>query len=262
MTAAIASARNPLLKDIRRAVVRGTLTADGCCVAESFHLLEEALRSDCRVRTVLAAASVRATVERHVKGLRGVRVTVIEDAAFAEISSTETTQGVIALVEPPVWTMEQLFRGRSMVVVVDGVQDPGNAGAILRAAEAFGATGAMFLKGAAGAHHPKTLRASAGSAFRVPLVAGVDAALAKATLEQRRVDVYAAAPREGKLLADADLSRRFALVIGGEARGVSARLREGAVDLRIPVRGVESLNAAMAAGIILYEASRQRVLRR
>jgi TrmH family RNA methyltransferase len=262
MTAALASARNPLLKDIRRAVARGGLTSGGCCVAESFHLLEEALRSDCRVRTVLAAASVRATVERHVKGLQGVRVTTVGDDVFAEISSTETTQGVIALVEPPVWTMDQLFRGRSMVVVLDGVQDPGNAGAILRAAEAFGATGAMFLKGSAGPHHPKTLRASAGSAFRVPLVAGVDPALAKATLGQRRVDVWAAAARGGKSLAEVDLARSFALVIGSEARGVSARLRGGAMDLSIPARGVESLNAAMAAGIILYEASRQRVLGR
>ena len=257
---ALTSARNPLLREVRRAVARGALTADGLCVAESFHLLEEALRSDCRVHTVLAAASVRATVERHVKGLSHVRVTAVEDAAFDEISSTGTTQGVIALVEPPSWTLEQVLRGRAMVVVLDGLQDPGNAGAILRAAEAFGATGVLFLKGAVGPYHPKTLRASAGSAFRVPLVAGIDASLARATIEQSRLDLYAADPRGRKDLAGVDLKRRFALVVGSEARGVSAKLRAGAIDLRIPVRGVESLNAALSAGIILYEAARQRLL--
>ena len=83
---------------------------------------------------------------------------------------------MIALVKPPVWTVDDLFRDRPLVVVLDGVQDPGNAGTIVRAAEAFGATGAVFLKGSVSPHNPKTLRASAGSLFRVPYVFGVDAA--------------------------------------------------------------------------------------
>jgi len=260
-TEVIASIRHPLLKDIRRAVARGTLTEDGCCVAESFHLLEEAIRSECRIRAVLAAASVRTAVEGHVRGLR-LRVAVVEDAAFAELSSTQTSQGVITLVKPPVWTLENLFRPRAMVVVLDGVQDPGNAGTVVRAAEAFGATGLLFLRGTVSPYNPKTLRASAGSVFRMPLVAGLDPTLARAALEQKRLDLYAAQPQGQKNLHEADLTRGFALVIGNEARGVSARLRSGALDLRIPVRGVESLNAAMAAGIILYEASRQRMLKR
>src|SRR5437879_3078227 len=79
----------------------------------------------------------------------------------------------------------------------DGLQDPGNAGAVARAAEAFGATGVMFLKGTASPYHPKTLRASAGSLFRVPFVAGLDAAVARATLRQHRVAIYAAMPYTG-----------------------------------------------------------------
>ncbi|MGH9671786.1 MAG: TrmH family RNA methyltransferase [Bryobacteraceae bacterium] len=252
----LAGARNPLLKVIRRAVTKGTVTDRGLCVAESFHLLEEALRSDCRVDSVLAAASVRGDVERCVRGR--VRVMVVEDDVFAGISSTETAQGVIALVEAPAWTMERIFRAPAMVVVIDGVQDPGNAGAILRAAEAFAATGVLFLKGAAGPYHPKTLRASAGSVFRVPLAAAVDPQAARATIEQKRLSFYAADPRGETAAGDADLRRGFALAVGSEAHGVSGRLRANATGLRIPSRGVESLNAAMAAGIILYEAARQR----
>jgi TrmH family RNA methyltransferase len=258
----IQSAKNPLVREVRRAVVQGGLTASGCWVAETFHLLEEALRSDSRIEAVIAAAPVRSAVERHVKGLKRVRVVVVADEVFAAMASTEASQGVITLVKPEVWTLDQLFAGRSMVVVLDGVQDPGNAGAIVRAAEAFGATGALFVKGSVSPHNPKTLRASAGSLFRLPNVAGLDPDLARAAIEQRRLDVWAAHPRAQTSLADADLSRRFALIIGSEGHGVSNKLRGCATDLRIPTVRVESLNAAMAAGIILHEASRKRVLHR
>src|SRR5207249_11374365 len=107
----ITSAANPLVKDVRRAMARGSLTADGYCVAETFHLLEEALRSDCEVRTVLAAQSVRSAAEAHVRRLAGVKVVVLPDALLQSVSGTETSQGVMALVQPPVWKLEQLFRG-------------------------------------------------------------------------------------------------------------------------------------------------------
>jgi len=258
--AILTSVRNPLLKDIRKAVARGALTSDGCAVAESFHLLEEALRSGREVRAVLAAASVRPAVEKHVGGLSETNLLVLPDELFAQIAATETSQGVIALVRPPVWDLDQLFRGRSLVVVLDGIQDPGNAGAIVRAAEAFGATGCVFVKGTVNPFNPKTLRASAGSMFRVPAMCGLDPELVRATLTQRRVDVYAAMPRGGKSLAEVNLARHVALIVGSEGHGVSERLRSCALDLHIPTAGVESLNAAMAAGIILYEACRQRIL--
>lgn len=259
--AVLTSARNPLLKDIRRAVVRGALTENGFAVAESFHLLEEALRSDREVQCVVVTASVRSAVERHVKGLSRMRVLVVGDDLFGQLASTETTQGVMALVRPPAWTLDQLFRGRAMVIILDGIQDPGNAGAIVRAAEAFGATGCVFLKGTVSPHNPKTLRASAGSLFRVPVVSAADAELVRAMVDQKRLDLYAAMPDGKRLLEDVDLSRSFALVVGSEGRGVGDKLRSGAIDLRIPTSGVESLNVALAAGIVLYEARRQRTLR-
>jgi TrmH family RNA methyltransferase len=261
----ISSAANPLLKDVRRAIVRGALTADGWCVAETFHLLEEALRSDCEVKIVLAAESVRAAAESHVRRLSGIRVIVLPDALLQRLSDAETSQGVIALVKPPVWKLEQLFRGRPLVVVLDGLQDPGNAGAIARAAEAFGATGVFFLKGTVSPWNAKTLRASAGSLFRVPYLHAVDAALACAALQQNKVELYAGVPaRAGgavRSIGDVDLTAPCGLIVGNEARGVSAALRSAALDVSIPTAGVESLNAAMAAGILLYEARRQRGLR-
>jgi TrmH family RNA methyltransferase len=256
----IRSPANPLLKDVRRAIALGGKTAAGLCVAEGFHLLEEALRSDLAAPVVLVSESVRSTVERHVSGLRDSRTVVLPEKLFQTIAATETSQGVIALVRMPEWSMDQLFRGQSLVTVLDALQDPGNVGAIVRAAEAFGATGALFVKGSASPFHPRTLRASAGSLFRVPFVSGVDAALARATLLQRRVKTFAAMPFEEsrRIAGDTDFDQKCAIVIGSEGRGISNELYGIAEDVAIPTTGVESLNAAVAASVLLYEARRQR----
>jgi len=246
----ITSAANPLLKDVRRAIGRGGLTHDGLCVAETFHLLEEALRSRCEVKAVLLAESAEDRAGR----LRGTRVVVLPDALLQGLSGTESAQGVIALVRPPVWTVDDLFRDRQLLVVLDGVQDPGNAGAILRAAEALGATGAVFLKGSVSPHSPKTLRASAGSLFRIPYIFGVDAA----AVQRTGVALYAAVPTAASTLTQIDLTAPCGFIIGSEAHGVSADLRTGAREISIPTVGVESLNAAVAAAILLYEARRKR----
>ncbi len=251
-TEVLRSPANPLIKEVRRAIERGAATRDGDCVAEGFHLLEEALASRRPVRAVLATASA---VPR-LPELGGARLVVLEDALFRSIAATETSQGVLALVRPPAWHTADLLRPPALVVVLDGLQDPGNAGAILRAAEAFGASGAIFVKGTVNASNPKAVRASAGSLFRLPLVAGLDPAAVRAALAG--LDLYAALPDGAQDLAAADLRRPCALVVGSEGHGVSAELRAGAVPLRIPMTGVESLNAAMAAGILLYEARRQR----
>jgi len=257
----IASAANPLVKDVRRAMARGGLTSQGWCVAETFHLLEEALRSRCRVQQVLVAESARAELPR----LNGVRVAILPDALLQKVSGTEASQGVIALVEPPEWKLQQLFAERALVVVLDALQDPGNAGAIVRAAEAFGATGAIFLKGTASPFNPKTLRASAGSLFRVPFLYGMDPALARAALQEHRVTPYAAVPSRSSVevrpVADVDLTGACALIVGNEGHGVSREWLGVAEGVSIPTVAVESLNAAMAAGILLYEARRQRSLR-
>src|SRR5271169_3496911 len=223
----ISSALNPLVKDVRRAIARGGLTQEGLLVAETFHLLEEALRSGRAVKVVLCSESVQSAVESHVKRLTGMRVAVVSDQLFPFISGTEASQGVIALVQPPIWNLPQLFRGRSLVVVLDGLQDPGNAGTIARAAEAFGATGAMFLKGTVSPFNPKTLRAAAGSLFRVPLVYGMETAAAREAMEQNRVELFAAVTA-GRSVADTDLTGRCGLIVGSEARGVDARLRAAA----------------------------------
>src|SRR5580698_9594497 len=227
------SDKNPLLKQVRRAVQKGSLTDDGFAVAEGFHLLEEALKSNAEIGAVIVSQSVKGAIESHVKGLK-LRVATVRDADFAALASTETPQGVIALVKPPAWTLDQLLRGKALLAVLDGIQDPGNAGAILRAAEAFGATGAAFLKGPVSPYNPKCMRASAGSVFRLPIAAGLDEALLLAALDKKRSVLYAAMPRAELLVSGANFKVSCAIVIGSEARGVSQHLTELATALRIP----------------------------
>ena len=237
------SDQNPLIKQIRRAISRGALTEDGYAVAEGAHLLAEAIAAKCDIQAVIVAESAR-TRFGNLDGARAV-----SDKTFRDLSSTATPQGVLALVRPPRWQARRMLGPDALVVVLDGIQDPGNAGAILRAAEAFGATGAVFLKGTVNPYNPKCLRGSAGSAFRVPVVSEVDLT---------GLTVYAAMPRANKAIGEADFRVRCAIVIGGEGRGVSPEMASRATGVRIDTAAVESLNAAVAAGILLYEARRQR----
>ena len=217
------------------------------------------------MKAVIAAESAAANAEQHLARLDGVRVVLVPDALFQALATTETTQGVIALVKPPEWTLDDVFQdrgtgGRSLVVVLDAVQDPGNAGNIVRTAEAFGATGAIFPKGAVSPFNAKTLRASAGSLFRLPFITGLDYFAVRTALSRHRVNVYAAMPQAKKAVDRVDLTSPVAFIVGSEGQGVSESLLQNALAIRIPTRGVESLNAAMAAGVLLYEASRQRRL--
>jgi RNA methyltransferase, TrmH family len=251
----LSSPSNPLIKDVRRALLDGVLTRDGYCAVEGPHLVEEAIRSGCAIGTVMVTEGAPAWLRG-----TGIRIVTLAEPLFRKISAVESSQGVLALVRPPVWTMDEVFAGTALVAVLDQVRDPGNAGTIARAAEAFGASGLLLLAGSVSPFNGKVLRASAGSLFRLPFLHAVSQADAVGALRQRGVDVFAAVPAGEKAQkpTQVDLRRPCALVIGSEARGVGAALRAQAKPVTIPTVGVESLNAALAAAILLYEARRQR----
>ena len=177
--------------------------------------------------------------------------------------ATETPQPVAALVDPPQWTWEQVLGSDSdqppLVIVLAGLQDPGNLGTILRSAEAFGATGIVSLPGTVSPWNPKAVRASAGSVFRVPLVTA-DPPDAFARLRAAGIEVLVAAAGAAPPADRIRLAHPVALLIGNEGNGVPneiAELADGAIQIPCP-GPVESLNAAVAASVLLYEASRQR----
>jgi TrmH family RNA methyltransferase len=178
---------------------------------------------------------------------------------FASAAGTEQPQGIAALVHPPASSADALFLDVPLILVLGGLQDPGNVGTLLRSAEAFGATGALLLPGTASPWNPKALRASAGSAFRMPTVsANEDEALT--FLSKHRVLAIAAVSRGGTPIEAAPLARPCALLIGNEGAGLSEKLIAAAQHrITIPMPGkVESLNAAIAGSLLLYEAACQR----
>ena len=241
----LSSGKNPLIKDVSRAAERGTLTEQGYAVAEGKHLYEEAIRSGLEIGAILIADDVDLEPD-------GPPVYVLPRALFREVATTEAPQGVITLVRLPAFTVSQIFRQHA--ILLDGIQDPGNAGAIVRASEAFGGSGVVFLKNTVSPFNPKCLRASAGSLFRLPFanhpaVEEVQQGLSGITL-------YAAMPDAKLSIEDADWSKPSAIVIGSEGRGVSTEWLSQATPIRIPTTNVESLNAAVAAAVILYEARR------
>jgi TrmH family RNA methyltransferase len=242
---------HPLLKSIRKAAQRGARTDDGFAVAEGFHLYNEALRSRTPIGAILAteqaAQKLDPTVPCHL----------IDEATLAQISSVENSQGLITLLTLNEQPLPRIFDGPTLAIALDGIQDPGNAGAIVRSAEAFGATGVVFLKGSTNPWNPKALRASAGSLLRLPFaLADWDTFLAE--VESRRLPLYSAHPRAEKRIDEVPLNNPAAILIGNEGRGVPADHSRHATPVRIPTENVESLNAALAAGILLYEARRQR----
>ena len=252
----ITSPDNPLITDIRRAVRRGEATKDGFAVAESPHLLEEAVRSGIPIEATLLAEAAGPAVEALARRLDPTFHT-IPDKLFAELSSTENSQGLVCLVRVPRYEWDDLLGSVDRMVILDGIQDPGNAGAIVRSAEAFGVGGVIFGRGSVSPVNPKTLRASAGSLFRIPTVRGGGAERVIESLRSANLPLFAATARDGKPLGELDLGRS-AVIIGSEAHGINPEYLAAATRLHIPVQGVESLNAGAAAAVIFYASSQEQ----
>jgi len=262
----VQSKQNARLKELRRALTSPGRKAAGLVGIEGPHLLEEAMRAELQIRCVFADERMRPWVE----GLElefEVDVLILPSGILAGTLSTETPQPVAALVKPPEWNWADVLSVRAgspaLVVVLAGLQDPGNLGTIVRSAEAFGASGVVCLPGTVSPWNQKALRASAGSVFRVPIV---DADEAEAICQMRKagVRVLTTAVEGAQAANEADLRAPVALVIGNEGNGVPAALAadaDGAVTIPCP-GPVESLNAAVAAGVLLYEASKQRTPKR
>lgn len=258
----VQSKDNARVKELRRALLRPGGAARGLAGIEGPHLLEEAMRAGLRVGTIFVAQGEERLLDRlHVPP--EMEILRLPKTLLSSVLATEAPQPVAALVEPPDWTWAHILGtqriGAEIVLVLAGLQDPGNLGTILRSAEAFGASGVVSLPETVSAWNPKAVRASAGSVFRVPLLA-VSGRECFEELREAGAKILATAARAATPVERADLTGPVAFVIGNEGNGVPARLAaEADAAITIPCPGpVESLNAAVAASVLLYEAARQR----
>lgn len=257
-TETIRSRQNARLKDLRQRLLRPNESEDGLIAIEGEHLLREAVRSGLRIDTLFLRED-RILLEP-LADLGNPLTFVVGADAFDHACATESPQGIASLVAGPQWSLEKLLRQEdSRLVVLAGLQDPGNAGTIIRTAEAFGASGVLLTPGSVNPWNQKVLRASAGSSFRLPVISLEKVGLLK-HLQAKKISLYACEARLGTSAIDADLQGQWAFVIGNEGAGIPKdALPFCSATIHIPCPGsVESLNAGVAAAILLYEASRQR----
>jgi TrmH family RNA methyltransferase len=258
----VESKDNARLKELRKALAAAGRSAQGRVGIEGPHLLEEALRAGLRVTTIFVAQGAERLLET-LPVPQETEILRLPAKLLDSALATETPQPIAALVEPPDWSWPHILdarrKGATLIVVLAGIQDPGNLGTILRSAEAFGADGVVSLPGTVSAWNPKAVRASAGSVFRVPLLA-VSERECLEELQEAGVKILATTVHAAQPAELVDLAGPVALIIGNEGNGVADELAAKAdARITIPCPGpVESLNAAVAASVLLYEAARQR----
>lgn len=261
--APITSRENQWLKTFR-AALRASRPEENRIALEGLHLVTEAIRFGLKIEALLVSASG----EKHLTQMesqldRSTHILRTSDKLFASVADTETPQGIAALARAPESKLEDMLIVDPLVIVLVAAQNPGNVGAILRSAEAFGATGVIATRGTAHPYSPKALRASSGSSLRLPAIADLAAPIALTQLRVSGLQILAASASQNskaKRPDELDLRAPFALLIGNEGAGLPAEVERSADALvRIQLaEPVDSLNAAVAASLILYEAVRQR----
>ncbi len=234
-------------------------------VIEGVRLVEEALGAGLEFKGALVSPDLARTTRGRALATElashAITVEEVGSRAFADLAGTDTPQGILAIVQPKLWTLAEITGGP--LLVVDGVQDPGNVGTLIRTAHALGAAASLLLRGSADPLNPKALRAAMGATFRHPVVQLDDGPFI--TWARQREYVLWAAAADGLPLSralDAKTSRKelIAVIVGNEGAGVRPQLNSIAAQrVAIPLaRGAESLNVAIAAGILLYEVLRDR----
>lgn len=256
----VSGRHNQRLKELRSSFRRAELTAQGECALEGVKLIEEALRSSQHLESLFFSESARPLAAKLLPQIPvRTETLVLPNALFNSIVPSDAPQGVAALLKLPIFSADHLLdRAREApLVVAAGLQDPGNLGTILRSAEAFGAAGIFLTEGTVSPYNSKVLRGSAGSIFRLPFLQITSAELIS-LLRASKIRMLATSSHQGTPLPDVSWTPPLAIFIGNEGAGLSrdlARLMDETVIIP-QAKQVESLNAGVAASIVLYEAAR------
>lgn len=256
----MASSLQTMIRDLGR---RRGRERRGLAVAEGVRLVEEALAAGIPIRGAAISPALEATTRgmslKSALATRNVRLEELGEKDLEALADTEHPQGVVAVIEPPRWTLKDIPVGQgSVLLVLDAVQDPGNVGTMLRTSHALGGAGVVALKGTAELTNPKVLRGSMGALFRHPAVP-VETGELLSWCRSHGADLWLATA-EGEPVSSLKPSARspVCLVVGNEGAGVSPELTAESAR-RVGIRlapGAESLNVAVAAGILLYQLTR------
>ncbi len=238
---------------------------EGACVLEGPDLIDAALESGIEVEALyiedraLTSAACSASIARAQE--HGVAIFSLPEGTLFKVADTKSPQPVLATAKMRVAGLADIPTDRA-ILVLDNIRDPGNAGTMVRSADAAGVGGVLFTGDCVDPFNPKTLRSSAGSVFHLPIVVGLELSDAVSALRQRGIASYATVVRDAQDFRAVDLSGGCAIVIGNESSGLSPEavaLCDGAITITMAGKA-ESLNAGVAASLILFEALHQRTI--
>ena len=263
----ILSPSNPRIRGAARLRDRGARDATATSLVDGGRELLRAIRAGVTVETLFVcpplvrSADARAAIDA-LTAQQGADILECSEAAFAKVAFGDRAEGVVAVIRPPIRTLDDLLLpAEPLIVVTEDVEKPGNLGAILRSGDGAGADAVIAAAGGTDLYNPNVIRASLGTVFALPVVAA-PAEEVRAWLAGRRIRAVAAVVDAGRAYTDADLRGGLALVLGSETDGLSDTWRGAGVEaVRLPMLGVaDSLNVSAAAAVLLYEARRQRSL--
>jgi TrmH family RNA methyltransferase len=259
-TQEIVSIHNPKVKQWSQLLSKRGRESQGKFILEGVHLVQEALKAHVEMESILFSLERGYPVELPDRSSLTCECIAVSEAVLAKCSDTESPQGVLAIAMKPAWSTEQILQQKdALVVVIDGVQDPGNLGTIIRSADAVGATGIILGHGTVDLYNPKTVRSTMGSLFHLPLIE-VDLTKLLPLASEKGIQLISTSLTAQQHCYEIDMVPATWLIFGNEGRGVSSEIQSFVnKQIIIPMRGqAESLNVAMAATVLLFEAARQR----
>ncbi|MCX7922491.1 MAG: 23S rRNA (guanosine(2251)-2'-O)-methyltransferase RlmB [Clostridia bacterium] len=260
----ITSNQNPLIKEIKSLKEKKHREAKKLFFIEGIRFVEEALKAETDIERII----VSETFSQSKGGIevlsqaskKNYEVYEVPDKLFNEISDTDSPQGILAVIKIKRNRLDDLFDNNSFIVILDSIQDPGNMGTIIRTADAAGAAGVIISRGCVDLYNPKVLRSTMGSIFHIPFYLSDNLIESIATIKSRGIKTYAAHLKGTANYYEVDIDSCSAIIVGNEANGISDEVANSAdLLVKIPMPGrAESLNASVAASLLIYEAVRRR----
>lgn len=261
----ITSAHNPVVKEVKLLKAKKHRDEKKLFFIEGIRFVHEALKEKAEIIRVLISEDLaRGKGGEEILELfacSNYETHMVSSRVFKEVSDTDNPQGILAVIKAKSYTLDEILEKGSFFVILDSVQDPGNLGTIVRTADAAGADGLILSKGCVDLYNPKVLRSTMGSIFHIPAYLNCDILETIDILKARSIKVYAAHLKGKESYFDIDMKDNVAVIIGNEANGISNEAASRAdVLVKIPMPGrAESLNASVAAGLLMYEVVRQRL---
>ncbi|MGI6776988.1 MAG: TrmH family RNA methyltransferase [Acetivibrionales bacterium] len=262
----ITSSQNPLVKEAKSLKLRKHRDSKGLFFIEGLRFVEEAVKRGGDIERVFVSKHFyemgspnSEKLLREIKS-RANDVVFLTDKLFKEISDTSSPQGIAAVLRMKAARLDELIGKDNLFILLDSVQDPGNMGTIIRTADAAAFNGVIISKGCVDIYNPKVLRSTMGSVFHIPIVFSSDLSETISFLKSNGIKIYAAHLMGEKNYFDIRMANNTAIIIGNEANGVRddiASYADGLVKIPMPGNS-ESLNASIAAGILMFECVRQR----